>query len=61
PDDAKEEVIQNRINVYNEQTLPVKEYYEAQEKYFGVDGVGDIDSIFNRLCDTIDSTLVQDS
>jgi adenylate kinase len=58
PDDAKPEVIQNRINVYNNQTLPVKKYYELQNKYVGVNGLGEIEDIFMRLCNTIDEVTV---
>ncbi len=54
PDDANVEVIQNRINIYNRDTAPLKNYYEAQGKYRGVKGIGTIDEIFNRLCNEID-------
>lgn len=54
PDDANVEVIQNRINIYNRDTAPLKNYYEAQGKYRGVKGIGTIDEIFNRLCKEID-------
>ena len=33
PDDADPAVIQNRIDVYNNETAPVKAFYEAQGKY----------------------------
>lgn len=52
-DDADPAIIQNRINVYNNETAPVKEYYNKQDKYFGIDGVGSIDDIFSALCNTI--------
>lgn len=55
PDDANPEVIQNRINVYNNETAPVKEFYAGQHKYIGVDGIGSIDDITNRLYQAIDS------
>ncbi len=54
-DDADPKVIQNRIDVYNEQTAPVAKFYESQNKFFAVDGIGSIDDIFNRICNTIDS------
>ena len=40
PDDADEAVIRNRIKVYYAETAILKGYYEKQNKYFGVDGVG---------------------
>ena len=49
PDDANEGVIKDRIAVYYKQTSPLKEYYAAQNKYYGVDGVGDMDAITERL------------
>jgi adenylate kinase len=55
PDDANETVIRNRIKIYYEETDILKAYYQAQNKYFGVDGVGSIDSITKRLCDVIDA------
>jgi adenylate kinase len=33
-DDQDLAVIENRINVYDEKTAPLKEYYAAQNKYF---------------------------
>src|ERR1035437_9358142 len=57
PDDKNAEVIQKRIDVYNSETLPVKNFYSAQGKYKGVKGVGEIDEIFDALCDVIDVKL----
>jgi adenylate kinase len=48
-DDQDREVIENRINVYNEKTLPLIEYYAKQQKYFGIDGMGTIEVIAGRL------------
>jgi adenylate kinase len=58
PDDADPEIIQNRIDVYNEQTAPVAGFYKAQNKYSVVDGVGSIDEIYKRLCSSIDECKV---
>ncbi|PQJ19475.1 adenylate kinase [Nonlabens tegetincola] len=48
-DDANEDVIRDRVKVYYKQTAPLKDYYAAQDKYYGVDGVGAIDEITQRL------------
>ena len=48
-DDANEGVIRDRISVYYKQTAPLKDFYEAQGKYYGVDGVGSMDAITERL------------
>ena len=55
PDDQNPDVIQNRIDVYNRETAPAKEFYTQQNKYCGVNGVGAIDDIFNALCSEIDA------
>lgn len=55
PDDANPDVIQKRIDVYNNETAPVKSYYEEQGKYIGINGVGNIDEIFSALCSKIDT------
>lgn len=49
PDDQDEEKIRNRFNEYNTKTAILKDYYAAQGKYFGVNGVGSIKEITNRL------------
>ena len=54
PDDKDPAIIQNRIDVYNKETAPVKSYYLKQGKFFGIEGVGSIDEIFSRICETID-------
>lgn len=55
PDDAKPEVIENRINVYKNETAPLKEFYKAQDKFVSIDGIGSIDEISNRLYEAIDT------
>lgn len=52
-DDQNPEVIQNRINVYNAETMPVKDFYQTQGKYKGINGIGEIDTIFKQLCEAI--------
>lgn len=53
-DDANEAVIRERIAEYYRKTDILKEYYQAEDKYYGVDGVGTIDEITARLNDVID-------
>ena len=54
PDDANEEVIRERIAEYYRKTDILKEFYQAQNKYYGVDGVGSIEEITARLSEVID-------
>lgn len=58
PDDAKPEVIANRISVYKAETVSVADYYQKQGKYSSVVGVGEIDNVFTNLCDEIDKSLL---
>lgn len=53
-DDQDENVIANRIKVYNEQTAVVADFYAAQNKFEKIDGIGSIDEIFDRLTSAID-------
>lgn len=57
-DDQNEEVIANRIKVYNEQTAVVADFYSAQNKFEKINGVGSIEEIFERLCTAIDTYKV---
>lgn len=54
-DDLDEAIIQNRIDVYKNETTPVFDYYAAKDKSVKVNGVGAIEKIFDRLCEEIDS------
>lgn len=56
-DDASEEIIRNRIEVYNSQTAVVAEYYRAQGKYEAVPSVGTIDEVFGRICKVVEKHL----
>jgi len=54
-DDQDEEKIKNRINVYNNETTPVANYYSDQGKLNTVEGIGSIEEIFNNLSTIVDS------
>jgi adenylate kinase len=53
-DDQDEAIIANRIREYNAKTAPLANYYTAQNKFKGINGIGEIDSIFGALCAAID-------
>ena len=55
PDDQDPAIIQKRIDVYKNETEPVRDFYMAQNKYTGINGIGSIDEIFDRLCGAIDA------
>lgn len=52
-DDASEEVIRGRLDVYRMQTAVVAEYYAAQGKYASVNGTGTMEEVFARIADVI--------
>jgi adenylate kinase len=55
PDDQDPAIIQKRIDVYKNETEPVRDFYMAQNKYTGVNGIGSINEIFDRLCAAIET------
>lgn len=57
PDDRDEEVIRKRIKVYYDETAILKNYYQKQDRYFGVNGVGSIEEITERLSAVIDRLM----
>lgn len=54
PDDQDEEKIRNRYQEYNEKTAPLIEFYQDQNKYYAVNGIGSIEEITTRLSLIID-------
>jgi adenylate kinase len=54
-DDTNPEIIGKRVEEYNNKTAPLKKYYEAQGKLKTIEGVGSIEQIFKKLCDSIDT------
>ena len=53
-DDASEEVIRGRLDVYREQTAVVADYYAAQGKYASVNGTGTMEEVFSRIAAVIE-------
>jgi adenylate kinase len=53
-DDRDPLVIKKRIVEYNQKTAPLADYYSEQHKFHAIMGVGSIDEIFTRICDTIE-------
>ncbi len=48
PDD-KIEVIENRLNVYEKNTLPLKDFYKNEKKFILVNGEGTPEQVFARI------------
>ena len=45
--------VRHRLNVYDEQTAPVIEFYRAHGQLTVVDGVGSLDDVFNRIVEAL--------
>jgi len=54
-DDSDESIVKNRINEYYRKTAILKEYYQEKDRYYGINGEGQIEEIFIRLKKVIDS------
>jgi adenylate kinase len=54
-DDTDEVKIRNRFNEYNTKTAILKDYFNTQEKYYGVNGVGSIDEITQRIANVFNT------
>ncbi len=54
-DDTDESKIRNRFNEYNTKTAILKDYFETQNKYCGVNGVGSVEEITQRISKVFDT------
>lgn len=52
--DDTPETIKSRLDVYHNQTFPLKEYYSAKGQYLPVNGSGVVDEIFNEIAEGIE-------
>ncbi len=48
-DDDKPETVLHRLKVYKESTAPVKDFYGKNGKLHIVDGVGEVEEVFNKI------------
>ena len=53
--DDNEETIKKRLVVYHSQTQPLIEWYDKEGIHYHIDGLGDLDRIFDDICKVIDS------
>jgi adenylate kinase len=54
-DDTDESKIRNRFNEYHTKTAILKDYFETQNKYYGVNGVGSVEEITQRISKVFDT------
>lgn len=55
PDDQDEEKIRNRYQEYNEKTSPLMAFYNNQNKFKAINGIGSIEEVTKRLSDVINT------
>ncbi len=55
--DDNREVIESRLNVYYEQTAPLKEFYSNQGKLVKIKGHGSIEEIFESMSKAVDQLI----
>ena len=53
--DDNEETARKRLEVYHNQTSPLKAYYQEQGKYRAINGMGTIDGIFDLIKEELDN------
>ena len=53
-DDQDEEKIRNRFDEYNQKTAPLRDYYQGQQKFHSINGIGTIEEITARLTSLIE-------
>ena len=53
PDDQNQKVIENRIKVYQEKTAPIIDYFKPQNKHYGINGMGSIAEIAERISEVV--------
>jgi adenylate kinase len=54
-DDVNEQIIRARITEYENKTSPVAEYYDQFGKVVRLKGEGDVESIFEALCNEVEA------
>ncbi len=54
------EVINVRLQEYENKTKPVMDFYKKKGIFYPINGVGNVEEIFANLCNTIDNTLRHD-
>jgi adenylate kinase len=59
-DDDTEEAIDRRLELYEQETVPIIEYYRKRDVLAEVDGVGEGDDVFERLVKAVSERFPHD-
>jgi adenylate kinase len=60
-DDDTEEAVERRLQLYEQETVPIIDYYKARGLLVRVDGVGEGDDVFERIVKVVDDRLHEQS
>ncbi|MCK9162952.1 MAG: adenylate kinase [Bacteroidales bacterium] len=55
--DMDPEIIIHRLESYEESASKVRSYYQKKNKYYSVNSDGNVDDVFETLCNTVDEAL----
>jgi adenylate kinase len=55
PDDQNEDLIRKRVQEYTDKTAPVAHYYESQGKFKAINGIGEIEDIFQQITQIVEA------
>lgn len=58
--DDNEDTIKKRLEVYHNQTEPLRDFYTAENKYLGINGTGVVDEIFDNIAQGIKERTGED-
>lgn len=53
-DDKDKSVVENRMNVFLKESIPLSAHYQAKNKFYELDGEDLIENIFKKLCEIIE-------
>jgi adenylate kinase len=56
-EDDTEDAVMRRLELYDEETVPIIDFYRKLGKLVVVDGTGDTDDVFKRLVEQVDQRL----
>ena len=56
-DDDTEDAIKRRLHLYNRETLPIVRYYSSLGRLAEIDGVGELDAVFDRIVTAVEGTV----
>lgn len=57
PDDQNREIIENRLKVYDKLTAPVISFYEGQNKFTPIYGLGTVDDVSGKISAVVDNVI----